>query len=195
MGNRNEPRTGQDMVTRIVSYGIIGALIVGTLFWAGTLTWAEDGEHNMSEGGVVVGYITQVVALIVVFLGIKAHRDNALGGVIKFVPALGVGLAISAIASLGWVFAWEIVLATTGFDFGEVMKTQMVAQAQAEGKTAAEIAKVATDADNFAQMYRNPVVRMPISFIEMFPAGVLVSLISAAILRNSRFLPARGVAA
>jgi hypothetical protein len=33
---------------------------------------------------------------------------------------------------------------------------------------------------------------MPMTFIEMFPVGVLVSLISAGVLRNSRVLPASG---
>jgi len=32
---------------------------------------------------------------------------------------------------------------------------------------------------------------MPITFTEIFPVGVLVSLVSAALLRNPRFLPAR----
>ena len=34
---------------------------------------------------------------------------------------------------------------------------------------------------------------MPMTFIEMFPVGLLISLITAAILRNSRVLPARAV--
>jgi hypothetical protein len=41
-------------------------------------------------------------------------------------------------------------------------------------------------------MYSNPLYRLPITFVEMFPVGVLISLISAAVLRNSRVLPARG---
>jgi hypothetical protein len=32
------------------------------------------------------------------------------------------------------------------------------------------------------------------TFVEIFPVGVLVSLISAALLRNRRFLPARPIA-
>jgi hypothetical protein len=40
-------------------------------------------------------------------------------------------------------------------------------------------------------MYGNPLYRIPITFIEMFPVGLLVSLISAAVLRNSRILRAR----
>lgn len=45
--------------------------------------------------------------------------------------------------------------------------------------------------DDFRRQYANPLFRMPVAFVEIFPVGVLVSLISAALLRNSRFLPAR----
>src|SRR5262245_32428759 len=172
------------LVTRIISYGIIGALIVGSLMYAGSLDFAKDG-HQSSTGGLVVGYLTQVIALTFVFLGVKAHRDNALGGVIKFFPALGIGLAISAIATLGWVISWEIVMGMTHFDITGMMKEQMVAQAQASGGGEAAVQKAITDAENFGKMYQNPLFRMPMSFMEMFPVGVLVSLISAAILRNS----------
>ena len=37
----------------------------------------------------------------------------------------------------------------------------------------------------------HPLYRMPLTFIEIFPVGVLISLISAAVLRDSRVLPAR----
>ncbi|HEV7693566.1 MAG TPA: DUF4199 domain-containing protein [Hyphomonadaceae bacterium] len=178
------------MLTRIISYGIIGALIVGSLMYTGSIGWASGESHQSTENGLVVGYLTQVIALTFVFLGVKAHRDNALGGVIKFLPAFGVGLAISAIASLGWVISWEIVLSVSHFDMGAMMKEQMVAQAQASGAGEAAIQKAIADADSFAKMYQNPLYRMPMSFIEMFPVGILVSLISAAVLRNSRFLPA-----
>jgi len=47
------------------------------------------------------------------------------------------------------------------------------------------------DAESFATMYKNPLYRMPMTFIEMFPVGLLISLITAAILRNSRVLPAQ----
>ena len=38
--------------------------------------------------------------------------------------------------------------------------------------------------------YANPLYRMPMTFAEIFPVGVLVSLVSAALPRNSRFLAA-----
>jgi hypothetical protein len=102
-----------------------------------------------------------------------------------------VGLAISAVASLGWVIGWEIVLAVSGMDFPSVMRDQMLAQARAEGASATELENVAANAAMFARLYSVAPLRWAITFIEMFPAGVLVSLVSAGLLRNSRFLPAR----
>jgi len=46
----------------------------------------------------------------------------------------------------------------------------------------------------FKTQYENPWFRLPMTFVEIFLVGVLVSLISAALLRNSRFLPARSAA-
>ena len=45
--------------------------------------------------------------------------------------------------------------------------------------------------DKFRAQYANPLYRWPMSFMEIFPVGVLVSLVSAAVLRNPRMLPAR----
>ena len=43
----------------------------------------------------------------------------------------------------------------------------------------------------FKTMYANPLLRLPMTFVEIFPVGVLVSLVTAGLLRNSRFLPMR----
>jgi hypothetical protein len=86
---------------------------------------------------------------------------------------------------------WEITLAT-GFDFGGAYSEMVVAAAQERGASAAELETARAEAAEFLAMYANPVFRLPITFVEMFPIGVLISLISAAVLRNSRFLPARG---
>lgn len=177
------------MIRTITVFGLIGAVITAAFMVAGMMSWADKAEPP--ENGLVVGYLTQVVALTVVFLGIKHHRDIALGGVIKFLPALGVGLAISAVASLGWVIGWEIVLAMSGLDYIGMMKDMVAQQAQASGASAEQVAKQVADMEEFGKLYAIAPARWAITFIEMFPTGVLISLISAAILRNSRFLPPR----
>jgi hypothetical protein len=178
------------MLRIILIYGLIGAVIVGgPLLWGMLAFDVNSGE--MPENGALVGYATILVALTGVFLGVKHYRDKVKGGVIKFLPALGVGLGISAVASLGWVIAWEISLAITKFDFVAAYYGAMIEQAQADGADAAKITQMQTDQAGFASMYSNPVIRVGITFVEMFPIGVVISVISAALLRNSRFLPAR----
>ena len=66
--------------------------------------------------------------------------------------------------------------------------------ARAHGAGPAQLEQAAAQAADFARLYRNPLYRMSFTFIEIFPVGLLVSLISAALLRNSRFLAARSAA-
>ena len=178
------------MFSFIFRYGIVAGLIVATpMVWR--MLAAKPGATEEPVSGMLLGYLTMIVALTAVFLGVKAYRDKVLGGAIRFLPALGLGLGISAVASLLYAIGWEISIANSSFDFIGFYKTYMVNSAKAHGATGAELNQAIANADSFAKMYVNPLYRFPMTFIEMFPVGVLISLITAAILRNSRVLPAR----
>ena len=176
------------MLSLILRYGIVAGLIVAIPMLYRMLTATETEAHL---GGLLVGYLTMLVALTAVFLGVKQYRDKVKGGVIRFLPAFGVGLGISVVASLIYVLGWEISIAFSKFDFVAWWQHQMIDGAKARGASAAEIARVTQEAKDFAVMYANPLWRMPMTFAEMFPVGLLVSLITAAVLRNPRVLPAR----
>jgi hypothetical protein len=181
------------MTGLILRYGTIAGLIVAIpMVWRMLSLDAADSTDPL--GGMLLGYLTMLVALTAVFLGIKAYRDKVLGGAIKFLPAFGLGLAISAVASLFYVIGWEISMAYSEFDFTQYYTNYLVESARAKGASAQEIAKATADAKAFAISYANPLIRIPLTFVEMFPVGILVSLISAAILRNSRVLPSRASA-
>jgi hypothetical protein len=62
---------------------------------------------------------------------------------------------------------------------------------QAEGASQAAIQAEAAEMNAMAESYRNPLFRIPMTFVEIFPVGLLVALISAALLRNPKMLPAR----
>jgi hypothetical protein len=141
-----------------------------------------DGEWQHS---MVVGYLTMIVGLTAVYLGIKSYRDKVQGGVIKFLPALLVGLGISAVAGVIYVIAWEISLATMDVDFAASYSKGMIDAARARGATGAQLEEVIASAAAFVATYRNPFLRMGITFLEIFPVGILVSLISAALLRRT----------
>jgi len=108
------------------------------------------------------GYLVMLAAMSLIFVGVKRYRDVECGGVTSFGRAFKVGLGIAVVAALVYVAGWEAYLAT---------KPPVVAE--------------------YIEMYPNPLTRMPITFLEIFPVGLLVALVSAVLLRNPRFLPAR----
>src|SRR5882672_103505 len=102
------------MLRIILIYGVIGGLIVGVPMLLEMVVWSGE---PMRQGGMILGYTTMIIALSTVFLGVKQHRDKALGGVIKFLPALLVGLGISVVAGVFYVTAWDLSLAITHLDY------------------------------------------------------------------------------
>jgi hypothetical protein len=103
-------------------------------------------------------------------------------------------LAISAVAGVMYVLTWEFTQALTGYGFVAEYTDTLVSEKQAAGASAEEIATLRAQMAEFAVQYADPLYRLPVTFIEIFPVGVLVSLISAAVLRNPRVLPARRAA-
>jgi hypothetical protein len=175
------------MLRTILIYGVIAGIVVGVPLSA--LVIFSNG-HSQSHG-LLIGYLTMLIALSAVFVGIKRYRDADLGGVIGFWQALGLGLGISVVAGIIYVVAWESAVAIAHLDFASGYAKIMIEQERAKGVSGAALAKFIAQMDEFKRNYANPLYRWPMTFIEIFPVGVLVSLISAALLRNSRFLPAR----
>lgn len=176
------------MLRKIWIYGALAGLIVGLPMVV--LALILQGMPP-DPWGMVTGYLTMLLALSTVFIAIKRHRDETLGGVIRFWPALALGMGISLVASAGYVLAWEATLAITGLDFAGEYATAMVKAEQAKGVSGPALAKFTAEMEDFKRQYANPLFRMPMTLVEIFPVGLLVSLVSAGLLRNSRFLPAR----
>jgi hypothetical protein len=179
------------MFHAILKYGLIAGLVVGGISF--TMFTAMGDDHNF-DYGMVIGYATMLVALSAVFVGIKQYRDRDLGGVIRFWPAFGMGVAMTVVAGVLYVAAWEASQAITGGDFMAAYSNYVLEQARAKGESASALAKLSAEMAEFKVMYANPWFRLPMVFSEIFPVGVLVSLVSAAMLRRPTFLPARRVA-
>lgn len=176
------------MLRIIWTYGAIASLIVGLPMVV--LAMVLKGMPP-DPWGMVIGFTTMLLAFSTVFIAIKRHRDQTLGGVIRFWPALGLGMGISLVASVGYVLAWEATLALTGLDFAGEYAKAMVKAEEAKGVTGQALAKFSAEMETFKQKYARPLYRMSITLVEIFPVGLLVSLVSAGLLRDSRFLPAR----
>lgn len=171
------------MLRYALTYGLLSGFVVAATISAGLVLMAQGSfAHSMT-----FGYLVMLVALSFIFVGVKRYRDVERGGVIRFLPALGVGLAIAVVAGVAYVATWETYLTISGYQFIEEYIPTYVRSEQAAGTSAAEIA---ANVQWMRDVYASPVQRTAMTFMEIFPVGLLVSLVSAALLRNPRLLPA-----
>jgi hypothetical protein len=95
-----------------------------------------------------------------------------------------VGILITLISNVCYVATWEVVSAKLMPDFAEKYAAQMIERAKSSGANQETIDKATREAQQFKQMYKNPAIRMALTFIEPFPVGLAMTLISAAVLRR-----------
>lgn len=161
----------------ILTYGVIAGFVVAIpLFLMGTLM-----ADNPPSGavGMAIGYLIMLIAFTAIFVAVKRYRDDRCGGVIRFLPALGMGAAIALIASLFYVVAWEAVLAINGSDYVARMSAAMLADQEAAGASAAQLAELRGQLASLQKLYANPLLRMLITLSEVLWVGLVVALVSA----------------
>ncbi len=172
----------------VLIYGLIAGVIVGAMMMI-TMPLYESGTLKL-ENGEWLGYTTMVIALSMVFFGMKSYRDNHLGGSITFGNALKVGLLITLIAALIYAFSWEITRLNMKGDFMTLYGEKQIEKMKIEGATEAALIEAKKKMDDFGLMYKNPFIRFGITLMEIAPVGILISLLSAGLLRKKNFLPA-----
>jgi hypothetical protein len=166
---------------RIVwTFGLISGAVL-SLMMAISMSFHEQ----IGDKGLIIGYTTMVVSFLMVFVGIKTYRDNVLGGLIKFGKAFQVGILIAVIGSVCYVATWEVLF--YGSSVGEKVLAQMVAQEQTRSANQAENDAKVAEMKKFQELYRsNPLVNVALTFIEVFPVGLVITLVSAGVLSRKR---------
>ncbi|HEX4695970.1 DUF4199 domain-containing protein [Sphingomonas sp.] len=173
-------------------YSLIYGLLAGAVLAAFVAAVGLLHHALAFVASLAFGYAVMLVAMSFIFVGVKRYRDLEGGGVIRFWRAFGLGLLIALIAGIAYALVWEAYLAATHYAFMDEYIATSLAKARGAGKSAADIAKMTADFDSMRAMYANPLYRLPMTFMEVAPVGLLVALFSAALLRNPRLLPARG---
>ena len=170
-----------------LTYGILSGTIVIVTMILG-LVVSDGGSFLSSE---LFGYLTMLIALSMIFIAIKRYRDQELGGVIRFLPAFAMGLAVAVIAGVMYTLIWELYSMSNGYAFIDSYVNSAIEAKKAAGlsgeKLAQEIAVLEEMRANYGKFY----IRMPMTFLEIFPVGLIIAILSAAILRNPRILPIR----
>ena len=166
------------MTRTILTYGLLAAVVVAACMAIGMSLGVDSGPWGMA-----VGYLGMLAALTMVYVGIRKYRDQELGGAIRFPTAFGVGLGISAIATLAYALGWEAYLYATDYRFMPEYIAATLEAKRAAGASPAELARLSADLQGYLTMYENPVTRIPLTMSEIAPVALLVTLISAFVLR------------
>ena len=170
----------------ILVYGLIaGAVAIAAMTLSATL---GSGSEATS---LFVGYLILLAACSLIFVAVKRYRDRELGGVIRFGTAMGLGLGVALVATIAYVAGWEAYLWSTDYSFFPKYIEMKIESMRAAGASAAEISSATREMAGMAQLYEKFAWRVLFTLAEILPVGLVVALISAALLRNSRFLPAR----
>ena len=167
------------MKKTILTFGLISGVLSSVMMCA-TLPFLHDHGNQ----GMLVGYTTIVLSFLLVFFGIRSYRDNLANGAITFGRAFTIGLSITLISCVFYVVTWEIVYFNFLHGFMDSYFTQQIQKVQSTpGAPEAIQAKVASIRHS-QQLYANPFVNALYTFIEPFPVGLLITLISSATLRK-----------
>jgi len=172
-------------------FGLLAGVIL-SVFFVISMALCENGTINFDNSDLI-GYGSMVIALSMIFFGIKSYRDNYQNGAIKFGKGLQVGMLITLIASLIYAVAGETYYQID--PEGQAALTSKYADHQInkmkeKGASPAEIDQKIKKKAEMEEMYKNPLARFGITLFLILPVEIIITLISAAILRRKEFFPA-----
>lgn len=155
-----------------------------SILMTGTTVFADRIGFDRA---IVVGYTVMLVAFLLVFFGIKSYRDNIGKGEITFGQAFKVGILITLISCVFYVVSWEIIYINFLPDFGEKYGNYVIEKARASGATPEQLAQQVEEVKQMKALLDNPWLASLLIFIsEPLPVGLVMTLVSAAILRKRR---------
>ena len=170
-----------------LTYGVLSGTIVIMTMILGMVV-SDGGSFLSSE---LFGYLTMLIALSMIFVGIKRYRDQELGGVIRFLPAFAMGLAIAAIAGVIYTVIWELYSMSNGYVYIDGYVNSAIEAKKAAGLTTEKLAREIATLEKLRSDYAKLYIRIPMTFLEIFPVGLIIAILSAALLQNPKILPLR----
>lgn len=167
----------------VITFGLISGFISAVVMSVAIPLCLNDSTPDFDRAEII-GYSSMVLSGLAVFFGIRTYRENVGRGAISFGRAFKVGLLIVLVSCAIYVVAWQIVYYNFIPDFMDKYTVHTIEKMRSEGATDAAILAKQKQMADFAELYKNPLVNIGFTFIEPIPVGLLVTLVSAAILRK-----------
>ena len=170
------------MKRTILIFGLISGGLMAAFMFVMLLFIDKIGFDK----GEILGYTSMVLAFLLVFFGIRSYRENVGGGRISFGRAFAVGILIVVISSVCYVVAWEIIYFNFMRDFADKYSAHMVEKVRSSGAGEQAIQAKIQEMKNMKALLENPFFNAAFTFLEPLPVGLIMTLISALILRKRK---------
>jgi hypothetical protein len=159
---------------------IIGGIFTGFMLYAA----ARCVSNPKFESNDFVGYAGMLATTSLIFIAIRQYRDKYTNGFITFGKAFQVGAYISLIASTLYVVVWLVDYYIFVPEFIDSYTAHVLYMEEVRGASQAQIEAKAAEMAEFKEMYKNPLFVILSTYAEILPLGLIISLISAALLRK-----------
>lgn len=169
------------MKKNIWIFGLISGAIITSMMLYMAWVCCTNPEFESND---FLGYTAMLAAFSFIFVGIRNYRNKFQDGIISFGKAFKIGLFISLIASTLYVLVWLVDYYVFIPGYLDQYIAHVMYKARLNGASADELAETAKQMANFKEMYKSPVFVILVTYAEVLPIGLIVSLISAAILKR-----------
>lgn len=163
----------------VLKYGLISGVLISAMMMS-TLPFEDKIGHSL-----LLGYTTMVLAFLLVYFGVRAYRIER-GGHISFGRAFAVGISIMLVTCIFYVLTWEVMYFFFMPDFLDKYNAHAIEKARQAGASAAALQAQMEQLKKFKQLYDNPFINAAYTILEPLPVGVVIALISAAVLRRKK---------
>jgi hypothetical protein len=163
----------------ILKNGLLGGLIVSIVMIFMTLYMKSNPEN---EPNAIVGFASMLIAFVFIFLGVKSVRERN-SGKITFGKAFLTGLYMALIISTIYVIVWLVIYYNFFPNFMEQYSDMVLHKLKETGDLEALAAKT-EEMEMMKEWYKNPFMIILLTFMEILPIGIVVSLISAITLKK-----------
>jgi hypothetical protein len=164
----------------VVIFGLISGAISSLMM----IVLVTFGDRIGFDRGAIIGNTSIVLSFLMVFFGIRTYRDDIGNGQITFLKAFAVGLSITLISCIIYVVTWEVIYYNLIPGFWDAYGAHLVQKLTASGASPATIEAKLLQVRRYKELYKNPLFNAALTFIDPFPIGLVITLISALILRR-----------
>ena len=158
----------------VLRYGLIGGcLIVGL----GLLNWffiAQMFGYNASE---IFGYLSIILALLCIPLGIKYFRDKLNDGMVSFGEGFKIGMGITFVTSIIMFFYSMLFWVLAGDDFMKWREKVL---------TESELKQAQLQMAEMPDFVLSPWFQGLVMLLTVFLIGMIINLVSSLALKNSK---------